>query len=1279
MASARMLSAWTVDTRINHEAWSKTSLSLGSRDAGSGGRHAACLYRLRAGTAAAMKTTEVLQHRVRTMMWVSVLTVMFSVLLDSYWLAETVEAVGSQAQQQSINLLQLEESMGVARAELLEQVREWKDGLLRARNPGLLAAHQAAFNARDANVRKALNQVKVLMQAVQMDASPVDAIFLQHAQLSANYRLALRKLDPRNPLSFEAVDQQVRGQDRQVLDNMALMVQRFDTLILDRASGRGFVKDDDLLKGRSVALGALGLFLPLTALLAFFISYRAMRQLGRDARRERAIFEAIGDGVVVVDAQGRIKTLNPKAEQLVGCSEAKVKGLELTEVFQLIEEQSRRTLASPMAELLRVPQAFDMTQGIQLRREDGSHISIECSVNPLIDAHGQLFGMVMVFRDVSQQRTTARRLQEREEQLRLTLKYAADAVFITKQDGRILYVNDTVINLLGYGSDELTRMTAFDLVPANWRERYISGSASIFSKPTRQVFEVRLTRKDGVRIPMELNAVLLPDGNVYGSCRDITDRRRAELALKEQVKYFKALNQFADAIAENEGCSTLLHSAVRIIGETLSLDRALIYNISFVQRQVAGLCEWLNPRHPDILPTLATYPLDFFIGGATQLLTTRHYQTSQADAINPCLLQDGSGALLHQQMHIQSALWYPFDFCDQDSYQVLTLNQVNSKRNWTPPELDFIAAVCQQLSIALNKLKMLEVQRQADENLRIAAKAFDSQHGAFVTDAQRTILRVNQAFTQITGYSEDEALGQNSRMRASGRHDQLYFANMWSSIEETGAWQGEIWNRRKNGEIYPEWLSISSVTDDAGQPTHYVATFFDLTERKSAEERIHQLAFSDPLTGLPNRALFLGRLEHAQVNTTRNKLHGALLLIDLDHFKVINETHGHGEGDQLLAQVAKRLTACVNEGDTVARLAGDKFALLLENLKADEFEAAEQVDCVGQRLLASLSAPYLLGCTTHHSSASIGVTLFGNSLHESTDDPLKRAELAMYQAKSAGRNTLQFFETQMQLAVTYRAALETDLREAVFNKQFLLHYQAQVQTGGHITGAEVLVRWQHPQRGLVSPAEFIPLAEETALILPLGKWVLETACTQLAVWAKLPAMERLTLAVNVSARQFGQANFVDEVASVLERSGANPKRLKLELTESMLVSDVENIITKMTQLRAKGVGFSLDDFGTGYSSLAYLKRLPLDQLKIDQSFLRNILTDANDAAIAKMVISLADSMGLGVIAEGVEFQAQADFLAAHACHAYQGYLFSRPVPVKDFEMLVSRQMDQAAV
>jgi diguanylate cyclase (GGDEF)-like protein len=446
----------------------------------------------------------------------------------------------------------------------------------------------------------------------------------------------------------------------------------------------------------------------------------------------------------------------------------------------------------------------------------------------------------------------------------------------------------------------------------------------------------------------------------------------------------------------------------------------------------------------------------------------------------------------------------------------------------------------------------------------------------------------------------------------------------------------------------------------------------DLTDRKSAEERIHQLVFSDLLTGLPNRTLFLDRLQHAHANTARKQLYCALLLIDLDHFKLINETHGHVQGDVLLVHVAKRLSDCVREGDTVARFAGDKFAVLLEELSSDEFEAAEQVQLVGQKILTKLSETYQLDGVTHHSSASIGATLLGNSIVDVSDDPLKRSELAMYQAKSAGRNTLRFFETQMQMVVVHRAALETDLREAILAKQFLLHYQAQVQDDGRMTGAEVLVRWMHPQRGLVSPAEFIPLAEETGLILPLGQWVLETACAQLARWAGQPEMAHLTLAVNVSARQFSQEDFVAKVASVLEETGADPKRLKLELTESMLVSDVENIIAKMTQLKARGVTFSLDDFGTGYSSLSYLKRLPLDQLKIDQGFIRSILTDSNDAAIAKMVIALAKSMGLSVIAEGVEMQAQSDFLADHGCHAYQGYFYSRPVSLEHFEELVGK-------
>ena len=371
-------------------------------------------------------------------------------------------------------------------------------------------------------------------------------------------------------------------------------------------------------------------------------------------------------------------------------------------------------------------------------------------------------------------------------------------------------------------------------------------------------------------------------------------------------------------------------------------------------------------------------------------------------------------------------------------------------------------------------------------------------------------------------------------------------------------------------------------------------------------------------------------------------------------------------GDLLLTQVARRLTLCVREGDTVARLGGDEFVVVLAGLGTDEKDAGAGSETVAEKILVTLDQPYQLGKIPHHSTASIGVTLFKGDL-ATIDDLMKQADLAMYKSKAAGRNAVRFFDPTLESAVKERAALEDDLRQAVTEKQFLLHYQAQVAGEDRLTGAEVLLRWQHPQRGMVSPAEFIPLAEETGLILPLGHWVLETACAQLALWAIRPEMAHLTLAVNVSAQQFRQTDFVDQVLAVLGSTGANPQRLKLELTESLLVHDVQEIIEKMVALKAKGVGFSLDDFGTGYSSLSYLKRLPLDQLKIDQSFVRDILTDSNDAAIAKTVVALAQSLGLGVIAEGVETEAQRDFLAASGCHAYQGYFFSRPLPLEGFE------------
>jgi diguanylate cyclase (GGDEF)-like protein/PAS domain S-box-containing protein len=570
------------------------------------------------------------------------------------------------------------------------------------------------------------------------------------------------------------------------------------------------------------------------------------------------------------------------------------------------------------------------------------------------------------------------------------------------------------------------------------------------------------------------------------------------------------------------------------------------------------------------------------------------------------------------------------------------------------------------LMVDISERKMME------NRLRQAATVFESSaEGVIITAPDASIIAVNRAFTEITGYEEHEVISRNPRFLQSGRHDKNFYREMWGSIFRDGRWQGEVWNRRKNGEIFPESLSITAVRNKEGQVANYVATFSDITRQKQNEERIQQLAFSDPLTNLPNRRLLLDRLQHAIITSSRNKRPGALFFIDLDDFKDLNDTRGHDVGDMLLRQVAERLVNCVREGDTVARFGGDEFVVMLEGLSEKLLEATSQVELAGEKILAALNEPYMLGGYPQRSTPSIGVTLFGNN-GSSMDELLKQADLAMYQAKGAGRNALCFFDPAMQRAVSARVAMEADLRLGARGDQLVLHYQPQLDELGHIIGAEALVRWNHPLRGLILPVMFIPLAEESGLILPLGLRVLENACEQLGAWAKKPETAHLTLAVNVSAHQVRQPNFVGQVLATLDGYGTNPTKLKLEITESLLLEDVEAIITKMTALKASGVSFSLDDFGTGYSSLSYLKRLPLDQLKIDQSFVREILVDPNDAAIARTIVTLAHTMGLGVIAEGVETEEQRCFLASIGCDAYQGYLFSCPLPLEEFEQLVAQ-------
>lgn len=557
-----------------------------------------------------------------------------------------------------------------------------------------------------------------------------------------------------------------------------------------------------------------------------------------------------------------------------------------------------------------------------------------------------------------------------------------------------------------------------------------------------------------------------------------------------------------------------------------------------------------------------------------------------------------------------------------------------------------------------------ELERQsADAHIRRQASLLDKAQDAIMVRGLDDAIRYwNKGAERLYGWEADEVTGRSTETLLYG--DPTAFRENTRRVIEHGEWNGEIMQLRKDGTPLVVEAHWTLLRDENDQPDAILAINTNVTERKAAEHKVHQLAFYDPLTGLPNRELVGDRLQHAM--QARHGQVGALLLIDLDNFKTLNDTLGHAMGDLLLQQIAQRLHTCLRKGDTLARVGGDEFVIVLEGLSASPGDAGALATRVGEKILASFAQPFQLAEYVHHCTASIGITLF-NDRPTTLDELRKRADLAMYQAKAHGRNALRFFDPAMQAVVAARAALEADLREALRLGAFELHYQAQVDARGCVSGAEALLRWQHPQRGWIAPASFIPLAEETGLILPLGLWVLDVACAQLVAWSTMPHMAGLSLAVNVSARQFRQADFAAQVLAAIERSGADPRRLKLELTESLMLDNLDDTILKMSALKAHGIGFSLDDFGTGYSSLAYLKRLPLDEIKIDQSFVRDVLIDANDASIARSILALGQSLNLEVVAEGVETDAQHAFLAEHGCQAYQGYLFNRPQPALQFE------------
>ncbi|MBF0283781.1 MAG: EAL domain-containing protein [Magnetococcales bacterium] len=560
-----------------------------------------------------------------------------------------------------------------------------------------------------------------------------------------------------------------------------------------------------------------------------------------------------------------------------------------------------------------------------------------------------------------------------------------------------------------------------------------------------------------------------------------------------------------------------------------------------------------------------------------------------------------------------------------------------------------------------------EALGEMGSQMELAAKVFEHAiEGVTITNAENVILSVNPAFCAITGYASEEVIGQTPRLLRSDRHEPAFYAEMWKTLARDGFWQGEIWNRRKSGEAFPEHLTITSVRDEQGRPTHYIALFHDLSDLRRSEEALHLKTFYDALTGLPNRELFRDRLRMALRQARRTKRRIGVVVFDLDLFKHVNDTLGHISGDLLLQEAGARMTAALREGDAAARLGGDEFALLLEEL-ADAREAAHVV----QRVFDHFLPPFVLSGTELYVTLSAGIAIFPDN-GEDADLLLRNADMALHRAKDLGRRNFQFHTPEMDARVNRRLRLENDMRKGLERGEFLLFYQPKIDTAGmKLGGMEALARWKHPEQGMISPADFIPVAEETGLIVPMGEWILREACRQAQAWvdAGLPPM---TVAVNLSARQFREANLLQMVDQVLAESGLVPEQLELEITESMVMSDVEQAIDTMRALRERGVRIAVDDFGTGYSSLNYLKRFPVHALKVDQHFIKDVITSGEDAAIVAGVIRLAHSLGLEVVAEGVELREHVDFLRQLACETLQGYYFSRPLPSEEFAAFARR-------
>lgn len=919
-----------------------------------------------------------------------------------------------------------------------------------------------------------------------------------------------------------------------------------------------------------------------------------------------------------VQALGHVGTweFHPASETLVWSAETRrIMGLDKTgfdgrieTYLALVHPDDRATVLDALRENRQQPRRLELEHRIV--RPDGTVRHVRVNGVPYLGESGQLM-LAGTVHDITALRQSSAALQAMSRKLLGTLEAMSDAFYTLDQQWRFTYLNQAAERLLRRDRQALLGKVLWEVYP-DLAGTYFGGQYE-FVMAHRQPVEF-----EEYYAPLQVwkDVRIFPtEEGLAAYTTDITERKRLEEMEREAAERFRMVARVTsdiiwdwdvpkDRLWWSEGVQSVFGYGAGVFND--------------------GIGDWTSRIAPEDRERVVSGLYAAMNGGQ---------ETWRAE----------------------------YRFLRQDGAYATVRDQGVFRRDVDGAACNVIGAM---LDVTADRQAEAE-HRAAEARNRLLASLLDKAQDAIsVSGTDMRITYWNQGAERLFGWTAAEAIGKTKNELLTLDKENLEQA--FEQVFRKGEWRGEITKRRKDGRAVPVESHLTLVRGDDGQPQSVLAIDTDITQRKRDEQAILNLAFFDPLTRLPNRRLLLDRLRHAVAATKRDGHGGAVLFIDLDNFKTLNDTLGHDKGDALLQQVARRLEARVpRASDTVARHGGDEFVILLEYLGTDPEEAAAQAELVAEKLLEAFDEPFQLDGREHHTSPSIGVALFDRDMKD-IDELLKRADLAMYQAKSAGRNTIRFFDLHMQTVINARVALEADLRRSLQTHGFTLNYQRQTDSNGALVGAEALLRWQRPGSQQVSPSMFIPLAEETGLILQLGEWVLEAACRQLVAWSSRPDTAHLTMAVNVSARQFRQPGFVDQVLQVIERTGADPQRIKLELTESLLLANIENTIDTMHALKESGIGFALDDFGTGYSSLAYLKRLPLDQLKIDQSFVRDVLTDPNDAAIARTILGLGQSLGLDVIAEGVETADQRNFLALHGCRAFQGFLFGRPVAAEQF-------------